>query len=85
MRAAAPTSLGDYESLAGIEDRAAFWRPFTPLAQISTQHYIDSGIAAADRIIKQRVVAGDLTLLCDLKLDREQRAKRMRAVERASQ
>ena len=84
FKASAPSDLGGYEQLAGVDDRAAFWKPFTPLAKLSTQHYIDAGIEAAQKLIDQRIKAGELSLVCNLEPCRQMRAKRMREFSKAA-
>ena len=74
-----PSSIGAFEQLAGIEDRATFWRPYTPLDKIDTQLYIDSALQVMDKLIRQRVKNGELTLLCDLDASRDRRSERMRS------
>ena len=76
--ASAPTTLGDRESLAGIDRRSEFWLKFRHLHSAPVQQYLDAGIAEMDRIIDRRVAAGEITLLCDLTFDRRSRNKRMR-------
>jgi hypothetical protein len=85
-RAPMLTSLGDHEQLAGIigePARKAFWRQFQPIASMDTQHYIDTAMAEADKIIDARIAAGELTVLVDRRIDREMRAKRMREFAKA--
>jgi hypothetical protein len=83
-RAARPTSLGDHEVLAGITDRRAFWKPYQSLANIDVQHYIDTAMAEADKLIEARVHRGELSLLWDINTDKQMRAKRMREFKRAA-
>jgi hypothetical protein len=83
-RAASPTSLGDHEVLAGIIDRGAFWKPYQFVANIDVQHYIDTAMAEADKLIEARVHRGELSLLWDINTDKQIRAKRMREFKRSA-
>lgn len=72
------TSLGDDESLAGIEQRSTFWAQFRHLHTAPVQQYIDAGLAELDRIIDRRVATGEVSLVCDRTFDRRARNKRIR-------
>jgi hypothetical protein len=58
-RAREDGSIGAMERLAGIaqdcKSRRAFWAPFRPLADISTQAYIDAAMAECRKRIKQQI------------------------------
>lgn len=46
------TSIGELEAMAGIEDRAAFWKPFSALTNC-----LDAGTAELKRLIVEKKVA----------------------------
>ena len=75
-----PTSIGDKEKLAGVEDRSAFWKNLIPVFK---QHGDEAGMQAwrdkVGKAIRERVKKGRLTLLYPLPA-----AKRKRKPAQAS-
>jgi len=75
-----PTSIGDKEQLAGVDDRNAFWKDLIPVFK---QHGDEAGMQAwrdkVGKAIRERVKKGRLTLLYPLPA-----AKRKRKPAQAS-
>lgn len=63
-RAREDGSIGAMERLAGIpqdwKSRSAFWAPYRPLADISTQAYIDAAMAECRKRITMQIEHIDL-------------------------
>ena len=59
-----PHSIGQFEQLAGVEDRNIFWKPLIPIFQ--TQG-VDAGMKnwrdKCKSLIRRRINSGQLTLL----------------------
>jgi hypothetical protein len=54
-----PGTIGDIEKLAGIEDRAEFWKPFYK----PNHDYVAEGVKALREIVIQRVRNNQLCIL----------------------
>lgn len=59
-----PTSIGDKEKLAGVEDRNKFWKGLIPVfEQQGSEAGMDAWRKKVETAIRRRVRAGALTLL----------------------
>lgn len=58
-----PVTIGDMELLAGIEDRAEFWKPLIPLLTQDNKKGMEAWRIQVDAAIRHRVEAGQVSLL----------------------
>lgn len=62
--ARSPTSIGDKERLAGVEDRNKFWKDLIPVFELQgAEAGMDAWRKKVGNAIRRRVKAGELSLL----------------------